>query len=286
MEYFAFGETFVQEHSNTDRIPYLFNGKELDAETGLYYYGARYYDPRTSIWQSVDPMADEFAGWSPYNYGFDNPLRFMDPTGMAPHDSTVKGEKVRIYDPEQAVIVTAKYKPQNLQNKNTAGKPSGDENHASPSAHPGTSHVQNATWSASNNGKIADLDPRMQQPVIDLINRSQNELGLKLVIASSYRSIEKQQSLYDQGRTKPGDIVTWAKPGYSFHNFRLAIDVYPAKANGEPNWNAIVPPTVVHIADELGIQWGGRFPKGKTDNPHFQMKFGQTISQVRKANGL
>ena len=49
LEYFSFGETFVQEHSNTDRIPYLFNGKELDEETGLYYYGARYYDPRTSI---------------------------------------------------------------------------------------------------------------------------------------------------------------------------------------------------------------------------------------------
>jgi uncharacterized protein RhaS with RHS repeats len=44
LEYFAFGETFVEEHSNTDRTPYLFNGKELDEETGLYYYGARYYD--------------------------------------------------------------------------------------------------------------------------------------------------------------------------------------------------------------------------------------------------
>ena len=41
LEYFAFGETFVEEHSNTERTPYLFNGKELDEETGLYYYGAR-----------------------------------------------------------------------------------------------------------------------------------------------------------------------------------------------------------------------------------------------------
>jgi hypothetical protein len=36
LEYFAFGETFVEEHSNTDRTPYLYNGKELDEETGLY----------------------------------------------------------------------------------------------------------------------------------------------------------------------------------------------------------------------------------------------------------
>jgi RHS repeat-associated protein len=81
MEYFAFGETFVQEHSNTDRIPYLFNGKELDEETGLYYYGARYYDLRTSIWQSVDPLAEKYPQWSPYNYTEENPIRNIDPDG-------------------------------------------------------------------------------------------------------------------------------------------------------------------------------------------------------------
>jgi RHS repeat-associated protein len=37
---------------------YKFNGKELDEETGLYYYGARYYDPRISIWLSVHPLAE------------------------------------------------------------------------------------------------------------------------------------------------------------------------------------------------------------------------------------
>ncbi len=58
IEYFAFGETFVEEHSNTSNTPYKFNAKELDDETGLYYYGARYYDPKTSVWQSVDPLAD------------------------------------------------------------------------------------------------------------------------------------------------------------------------------------------------------------------------------------
>jgi len=81
MEYFAFGETFIEEHSNTNRIPYLFNGKELDEETGLYYYGARYYDPRTSIWQSVDPKAEKYPGWSPYNAMLNNPVSCVDPHG-------------------------------------------------------------------------------------------------------------------------------------------------------------------------------------------------------------
>jgi RHS repeat-associated protein len=81
LEYFAFGETFVEEHSNTWRTPYLFNGKELDDETGLYYYGARYYDPRTSVWQSTDPLADKYPGWSPYNYVLNNPINYSDPDG-------------------------------------------------------------------------------------------------------------------------------------------------------------------------------------------------------------
>src|SRR6202011_1686656 len=42
------------------------------------------YDPRTSLWESVDPKAEKMAGWSPYNYGFDNPVKFTDPDGMKP----------------------------------------------------------------------------------------------------------------------------------------------------------------------------------------------------------
>jgi len=83
VEYFAFGETFLEEHNNTtDRTPYLYNAKELDEETGLYYYGARYYDPVVSNWLSVDPMAEERPGFSPYNYVQNNPIVRIDPTGM------------------------------------------------------------------------------------------------------------------------------------------------------------------------------------------------------------
>ena len=84
LEYFAFGETFVEEHSNTHRTPYLFNGKELDEETGLYYYGMRYYDPVTSIWESVDPVADRLPSYSPYIYSLNNPITYADPDGRFP----------------------------------------------------------------------------------------------------------------------------------------------------------------------------------------------------------
>jgi RHS repeat-associated protein len=81
MEYLPFGETLVEEHLNSNNSPYKFNGKELDEETGNYYYGARYYDPKTSIWLSVDPLAEKYPGISPYAYVANNPLNYIDPDG-------------------------------------------------------------------------------------------------------------------------------------------------------------------------------------------------------------
>ncbi|HEU5161321.1 MAG TPA: SpvB/TcaC N-terminal domain-containing protein [Streptosporangiaceae bacterium] len=91
-EYFPTGETWVDEHPDT-KNPYLFTGKELDEETGLYYYGARYYDARTSLWQSPDPaLAGYLTGegnggvYKPgnlalYSYAEHNPVRVVDPDG-------------------------------------------------------------------------------------------------------------------------------------------------------------------------------------------------------------
>ncbi len=92
-EYFPFGETWVEEASNTERTPYLFTSKELDRETGLYYYGSRYYDPRTSVWQSPDPILGSYLAGKPnggvfnfknlnlYSYTFLNPVKYIDPDG-------------------------------------------------------------------------------------------------------------------------------------------------------------------------------------------------------------
>ena len=60
--------------------PYLFNAKELDEETGMYYYGARYYDPRVSLWISTDILEEKNYGNSSYAYTY-NPITFIDPIG-------------------------------------------------------------------------------------------------------------------------------------------------------------------------------------------------------------
>ncbi|MFB9057520.1 RHS repeat domain-containing protein, partial [Mariniflexile ostreae] len=83
VEYIAFGEILFEEHSSSFSSPYLFNGKELDRETNLSYYGARYLDMKTSLWLSVDPLAEKFYMNSPYIYVSQKPLNLIDPTGMS-----------------------------------------------------------------------------------------------------------------------------------------------------------------------------------------------------------
>ena len=81
IEYVPFGEVFIEERNNIWNTPYLFNAKEFDEETGLYYYGARYYDPRLSLWMSIDPMQEKYPFFSSYCYAFNNPNIYIDPDG-------------------------------------------------------------------------------------------------------------------------------------------------------------------------------------------------------------
>ena len=90
--YLPYGELLVDEHSSTEEMPYKFNGKELDEETGLYYYGARYMDPKISMWLGVDPLAEKYPEISPYIYCHNNPINLIDPNGKNDYILNLDGE--------------------------------------------------------------------------------------------------------------------------------------------------------------------------------------------------
>jgi RHS repeat-associated protein len=105
-EYTPYGEVWIEKASAVSAldVPYRFTGKERDKETGLYYYGARYLDPKDSRWLSVDPAMGDYVP-SPgqeaaklpgmggvfntvnlhvYNYSLNNPIKYSDPDGQIP----------------------------------------------------------------------------------------------------------------------------------------------------------------------------------------------------------
>lgn len=110
IEYVPFGEVFIEERNNTWNTPYLFNAKEYDEETGMYYYGARYYEPRISLWMSVDRFAEKYPNSTPYAYCLGNPLKFTDINGDTLDVRNSRGAYLFTLDNHQAnrTNITAK----------------------------------------------------------------------------------------------------------------------------------------------------------------------------------
>ena len=81
IEYVPFGEVFIEERNSIWNTPYLFNAKEFDEETGVYSYGARYYDSRLSLWISTDALQEKYPQHTSYLYVGSNPVNAIDPDG-------------------------------------------------------------------------------------------------------------------------------------------------------------------------------------------------------------
>ena len=79
--YLPYGELLVDEHCSSEDLPYKFNGKQFDEETGLYYYGARYMNPVASIWYGVDPLVEKYLNIGSYVYCAGNPVKLKDTDG-------------------------------------------------------------------------------------------------------------------------------------------------------------------------------------------------------------
>lgn len=131
--------------------------------------------------------------------------------------------------------------------------------------------------------KLTDLHPLMQ-PMVTRFLANARAAGIDLLVTCTYRSNAEQAALYAIGRTKPGRIVTNAKPGRSTHNntlngkpAALAVDVVPLR-DGKPVWSASDPvwKRVGEIGEKVGLEWAGRWTTFR-EFPHFQHPQAKTL---------
>lgn len=131
-----------------------------------------------------------------------------------------------------------------------------------------------------NKKALAKLEPFIAQVELMLAPK-----GVTIEVISGLRSWSAQAALYAQGRTKPGKIVTKARPGSSWHNYGLAIDIGLFK-NGvyldekKPAEADKLYAEIGKLAATHGIEWAGTW-KTFQETPHFQVTFGMTLADVR-----
>lgn len=139
--------------------------------------------------------------------------------------------------------------------------------------------------------RIALLHPQIRDEVKSLIEQANAVISQNITIrvVQGLRTIQEQNELYAQGRTKPGKIVTNAKGGSSYHNYGLAID-FAFLVNGkEISWDTSKDfdndkiadwLEVVNIFKSKGYEWGGDW-KTK-DNPHLEKRFGLSWQKLQE----
>lgn len=109
--------------------------------------------------------------------------------------------------------------------------------------------------------------------------------GIDVIITSTYRDAESQNALYAQGRTTKGKIVTNAKAGQSWHNWRCAFDFVPI-VNGKAMWNDTpMWERCGVIAESVGLEWAGRWRRFK-EMAHCQYTGGLTIADLQKGKEI
>jgi peptidoglycan L-alanyl-D-glutamate endopeptidase CwlK len=130
-----------------------------------------------------------------------------------------------------------------------------------------------------NSRNLDDLAPPVKQRAQAFVEAAKAK-GIDLLVTSTYRDSESQTALYAQGRTAPGNIVTRAKAGQSWHNHRCALDVVPL-VNGKAIWDdQAVWKQIGEIGKACGLEWAGDWKTFK-EFPHFQYTGGLTIAQLQ-----
>jgi hypothetical protein len=133
--------------------------------------------------------------------------------------------------------------------------------------------------------KVEQLNPYLRKKALELIELIYNN-GYEIIITQGYRSIEEQNDLYNQGRTTPGNIVTNAKGGQSYHNWRLAFDIAILNQDGSIDWDSNYKYMAIgKLGESIGLEWGGSWDAFK-DLPHFQYTYGFSWQQLMNGTSI
>ena len=131
-----------------------------------------------------------------------------------------------------------------------------------------------------NSRSLDDLAPPAKQRALAFVEAAKAK-GIDLLVTSTYRDSDSQNALYAQGRTAPGNIVTRAKAGQSWHNWRCALDVVPL-VTGKAIWDdQAMWKQVGELGKSAGLEWAGDWKTFK-EYPHFQYTGGLTLAQLQQ----
>jgi peptidoglycan L-alanyl-D-glutamate endopeptidase CwlK len=136
-----------------------------------------------------------------------------------------------------------------------------------------------------NSRSLDELTPPAKERVEKFLQLCK-ENNIDLLVTSTYRDHESQQALYEQGRTTAGKVVTNAKAGDSWHNWRCAVDVVPL-INGKPNWDGSDPvwTKIGELGEQAGLEWAGRWRTFK-ELAHFQYTGGLTLTDLKEGKQI
>ena len=132
---------------------------------------------------------------------------------------------------------------------------------------------------------LDDLHPIVKKKAEQFLEACEAR-GIDILIYCTYRSPEEQDELYAQGRTKSGRVVTNARGGDSFHNWRCAFDFVPLVA-GKPAWDDKALYTKAgSIAESVGLEWSGRWTGKLRETAHCQYTGGLSLAQLKAGKAV
>lgn len=204
-------------------------------------------------------------------------------------DKLIQNQKLKVYARKAAFTIA--------KTKNDDKKPStppivkqdaSKNKENAPTAKVESSVPTRSKVSQRNEKSIAKLHPQVRDKIRKFINDVYTKHQVQLVIVQDYRTYAQQDALYAKGRTASGSVVTNARGGQSNHNFALAVDVFPLWEDGKLHMdvksdqkNIKILKKIAPIGKGIGLEWGGDW-KSIIDNPHFQLKTGKTMAQLRE----